>query len=268
MICYKNNKLVIIGSIILFMVVSIMVIIILYKKDEIEVTIYEAPGENGYIYEIMNDGIIEFKERKEKGGVLGKGYNVTWVFKILNPGKVRIKWVCQDSVQKWKNSGSWIDKYTINADKSYSVERLFLDERVFYFLCYSEELNNDTVYKGYFIDINGNKRFYNFEDTNKEIETVNDILLYLTMHFEEYPPVEFIKNEDLKRCNRKLNLVDKDYVYSDLNIVYGKLVFYAIYESAEKEGYVICSEEDHNVEDENIKAIMDILGNDWDKYEP
>ena len=96
-------------------------------SEEIVVNLYEKPTRPSYTYEILDKGIIELKEIKKEKVIWQEGYNITWFFRILSPGIVRIKWTTQDDSLELDQAKGWIDTYTIYKDYSYSLETQVID---------------------------------------------------------------------------------------------------------------------------------------------
>ena len=58
------------------------------RENAIVVSFSEPQTHDGYHeFEILDEGILSLKERKEKGGLWGGPYEVTWYFEILNREK-------------------------------------------------------------------------------------------------------------------------------------------------------------------------------------
>lgn len=262
-------------SIIFVLFLIVMVFVVLFcnsdadKTGEIVVELYEEPTKRGYEYEVLDPGIIELKEKKKTGGNWGAEYKVTWTFKIIKDGIVRIKWINPDSVQKWKNSESWIDTYIIDADNQYKVERYYLMERVFYLMCYPVKTDKGSIFKGYFVDINGAKRYYSIEDSENMITSINDLHKYLSDHFCDFEAVECFKNIGLKNCNLAMNKIEDHFYLLTPEFEYGKCTLYGVQDVFEIPQYVVLTcENKSDIRDENIEAIMNIFGEDWNQYKP
>ncbi|MBR4144368.1 MAG: hypothetical protein IKU06_02780 [Lachnospiraceae bacterium] len=265
--------------IIVVAVVSIIAVllfcILVYRRyfkwlgsEVIIVKLEESPEAGEYQFEILDEGIIELKEKEKMGGAWGNGYTVTWVFEIRRPGLVRIKWSNSFSLKKWKNADSWIDTYTIDEDMTYTVERYYLDEYMNYFFYIAKQTDKGKKIEGYFIDINGDKRVYTIEDNENSINDVSDLYDYLIAHFSDYRYIIFYNTEGLQKCNEALMRVP-EYLYDEkLELIYDKKTLYGVNDSNGKTRFLVCATEDGFVSyDENIKLIMKIFGDDWDKYE-
>lgn len=241
------------------------------SNKTITVSFYEEPIAKEYHkYEIMDKGIVSFREMKEVGGSFGRGYDVTWYFDIIKPGIVRIKWSDPDYMQRWVNEQVWIDTYSIAEDYSFTYERYFLEESVFYIMCKTKEEGEKVCFQGYFIDLNGQKRYYYIEDTNNEIVSMRDLYLFLTRHFKEYEPVEFYGNEGLKKCNSYLNNIDSSLYSSDIELPINDSMLLAIDDLGSSIRYLICASKSNTMytKNESIKAVMEMFGDNWDLYEP
>jgi len=270
---FRVSMIAIVGIFIITLVIFFGLIISKYFKwigsDVIVIKIEENPGGGDYQFEILEKGIIEFKEKERTGGAWGNGYTATWVFEIKQPGSVRIKWSNPFPVQEWKNADSWIDTYTIDEDMTYTVERYYLDEYMNYFLYKIEQTDKGKKVEGYFIDINGDKRVYNIEDNENSINNVKDLYDYLMAHFSDYKNATFCNTEGLQKCNEALMKVP-EYLYDGkLELIYDKKILYGVNDSNGEIRFLVCAIEDNMASnDENIKLIMRIFGDDWDKYEP
>ena len=240
------------------------------SNKTITVSFYEEPIAKEYHkYEIMDEGIVSFREMKKIGGSFGRGYDVTWYFDIIKPGFVRIKWSDPDYLQRWVNEKVWIDTYSIAEDYSYTYERYFLEERIFYIMCRTKEEGENTCFQGYFIDLNGQKRYYYVEDTTNIINSIKDLHLFLTERFTEYEPVKFIGNSGLKECNGYLNKIEENDFQQNIDCSKNDETLYAIHYRGNNIYYLKCSSKNTSVIDnENTDAIMEIFGDDWDKIEP
>ena len=253
------------------------------RENAIVVSFSEPQTHDGYHeFEILDEGIISLKERKEKGGLWGGPYEVTWYFEILKPGKVRIKWTDPYSTATQKNANTWIDTYTINEDMSYSFESYYLVEEVLYLMCYATETDKALSYKGYFIDVNGDKRFYDITDTEGIINTVNGLYLYLTEHFSEYEPVKGIGRKAFVECQNCIHDAFKmshfyndfkdiyeKYAFEDMEFEYGKQILYAIPGWGEYHRFISCNTKETDAKiKKQLENILEIFGDDWRKYEP
>lgn len=241
------------------------------SEDNLIVVTFEEPASTSqrHKYELLDNGVISFMEYTEKGGVFGSGYKAQWIFSINKPGMVRIKWENPNTLKRWKNADSWIDTYTIDEDMTYTVERYYLDEYMNYFLYKIEKTDKGKKVEGYFIDINGDKRVYNIEDNENSINNVKDLYDYLMAHFSDYKNATFCNTEGLQKCNEALMKVP-DYLYDgELELIYDKKILYGVNDSNGEIRFLVCATEDSLASnDENIKLIMRIFGDDWDKYEP
>lgn len=253
------------------------------RENAIVVSFSEPQPHDGYHeFEILDEGIISLKKRKEKGGLWGGPYEVTWYFEILKPGKVRIKWTDPYNNATHKNANTWIDAYTINEDMSYSFESYYLVEEVFYFMCYATKIDRLVSYKGYFIDINGDKRLFDITDTEGKINTVKDLYLYLTEHFSEYVPVKGIGRKAFEECQKCIydafkmshNYNDfKDiyetYAFEDMEFEYGKQMLYAVPGWGAYIRFISCNTNETDPEiKKQLENILEIFGDDWGKIEP
>ena len=251
-----------------FVIVAVLKGIKWFDAHTISIELYEYP-DTGYKYELLDEGIIELKEKKESGGNWGSGADVTWVFKIIKPGRVRIKWVYPDTTKEWKNADCWIDTYTIKEDFTYSVERYYLDEWLNYFLCYANRTEKGIIIEGYFVDINGDRRFYSIVDDNKKLCRVSDLYNYLMEHFSEYTPISFLGNEGLKKCNEKLMQINSDLYDTEMDFKYGQRVLYGVNDSDGQIRYLICaSDENASLKVDEIADIIEVFGDAWNQYEP
>lgn len=253
------------------------------RKNAIVISFSEPQPHNGYHeFELLDEGIISFKNRKEEGGLWGGPYEVTWYFEILKPGKVRIKWTDPYNTSTDKNANTWIDTYTIKEDMTYTFERYYLVEDVMYIMCYATKTDSMVSYLGYFIDVNGDKRFYDITDSEMKLNTVKGLYLFLKEHFSEYEPVKGIGRKAFEECQKCIHDAFKmshfyndfkdiyeKYAFEDMEFEYGKQVLYAVPSWGEYIRFISCNTDETDAEiKKHLENILEIFGDDWGKYEP
>lgn len=88
-------------------------------------------------------------------------------------------------------------------------------------------------------------------------------------HFSDFNEVEYFKNTGLKKCNLAQNNIEETRYSMSHEFSFEKCTLYGVDDISETPKYVILANDDKTeTEDENIKAIMTIFGDDWNRYEP
>ena len=134
------------------------------------------------------------------------------------------------------------------------------------FICNRQQYNDSYVNKGYFIDKNGYKGYFDLSNEGIDYANIDVLYSYLAEHCGEIETVPFMEEQEVLECYRHLCQVDlgaeiqEECVMAD----YGSYIFYGIRLSEEGDVEVIMLEEygDWNRinSDKAAKEIMDIFG--------
>ncbi len=148
-------------------------------------------------------------------------------------------------------------------------------ERSILFILNYTDSEDDFENKGYFIDSDGAKSYYDLSEKGESYADTDKIYQYLAAHISEYEPEKFLSPEEVEQCREYLGNIDADAepehfngYSSSFHFNNGDTVLYGIRTENDIPELVFIRGEGSErmiITEDNTRQIADIFGSDLEQ---